>query len=315
MTLKKIAKMANVSVSTVSRALNNSHDISEETKALVMEIAGQIGYFAEKKRTKMDNRSKNTANIAILCPEIISQFYSGIAQELVGEFKNRNCRCLIYNCDFDEPELEKQLEKCINDPDIDAVICLFDVKKSYAHTRVPVVALSNESPCSCMIINMQEELGQVVAYFKGQGIKNVAFAGEPNTIRKGEAFSNLCREANINCSCFVSDKRFDGAGEQAAEFFLKNGMPQAVLCAYDEIALGLISSFNKAGVKVPESVRVIGIDDIPTARYCFGGLSTIYYDFKGICPTVARDVLTDIRTGTPIKRQYQVKRELIIRNT
>lgn len=314
MTLKKIAKLANVSVSTVSRALNDSYDIADETKTYILEIAAKSGYFQKKKRTKMDNMSKSSVNIAIICPEIISQFYSGIAQILVKEFKRESSRCIIYNCDFEHDGINAQLKKCINDPEVHGIICLSNATET-DKVDIPFVSFNPTLEHSSIHTKISNAAEKITEYFEQQGIKKIAFVGEKNTVGKSDVFFNTLSSRQISCSEFVSDYRFDKAGRQGAEHLLKNGLPQAVICAYDEIALGLISTLEENGIKVPDDVRVVGINDIPAAKYCFGGLSTISYDFKNVCPQIAKDMLEDIRTGKTVKRKYTVKTDLIIRNT
>ena len=72
-TLKKISEVAKCSISTVSRALNNCNDVSEETRENILRIANDLGYFQRKKQIKLENRKKNRFNIAILCPELESR--------------------------------------------------------------------------------------------------------------------------------------------------------------------------------------------------------------------------------------------------
>lgn len=314
MTLKKIAKLANVSVSTVSRALNNSYDISDETKAYILDIADKSGYFQEKKRTRMDNMSKTSVNIAVICPEIISQFYSNIAQILVKEFKKRNSRCIIYNCDFDYDGIESQLKKCINDPDVHGIICLNSIK-GIEKIDIPFVSFGATDEYSSVHIKILTAAEKIAEYFEKQGIKKIAFVGEKNTVKKSIPFLRELKKRKIDGSEFVSDYRFDEAGKQGAEHLLKNGLPQGIICAYDEIAFGLIHTLEKNGIKVPDDVRVIGINDVPAAKYCFGGISTVAYDFEGVCPQIVADMLEDICTGKTDKRKYTVKTDLIIRNT
>ncbi len=123
-TLKNIAKIANCSVSTVSRAINNCHDVSEQTRTRILEIAKEQGYFQAKKHIKAENRKKNRFNIAIITPEIESSFYSGTLVHITKEISRLNARYVIYDYSFNEAELKKLLDMCQDEMNIDAVICL-----------------------------------------------------------------------------------------------------------------------------------------------------------------------------------------------
>ena len=113
-TLKKISEVANCSLSTVSKALNNCNDISEKTREKILTIAKDMGYFQKKKKIKLENRKKNKFNIAILCPEIESNYYSKMIIDISYELSKYNSDTVIYNYSFDNKRLHELLDTCHN---------------------------------------------------------------------------------------------------------------------------------------------------------------------------------------------------------
>lgn len=317
MTLKKIAEMANVSLSTASRALNNSYGISADTRARVLQAAEKCGYFAEKKRVKLENRRADELNIAILCPEIISSYYSRIAALLVTLFREKNCRCTIYNTEFDDAVICDMFKKCAADPDTDAIICLFEQREWFETTDIPVITLGLSDKFSCIETDMAFGIELACEHIKSIGKKRIAFAGENLTAGKEEYFSDACKSLGLNISgIFRSQERFENAGRAAAEYFsASDSLPEAVICAYDEIALGLIDGLHARGIHVPQDISVIGINDIPCAQFCFGGLSTVGFDHSEAFEKMVDDIISDKKSGTVKTHSYRIPARLILRNT
>lgn len=317
MTLKKIAEKANVSVSTASRALNNAYGISESTRNRVIEVAEKCGYLTEKKRIKIENRRKDSPTFAIICPEIISSYYSRMAMFLIDFLRQNNCNCTIYNTAFSEENLRLLFKKCVNNPDTDAIISFCDFKEFSGSVNIPVTVLGNSECFSSVETEIFEGIKAATEHLLSKGKKHIAFVGEQLTLSKQKDFLNICTALpDVQNECFCSDKRFEEAGVSAAHWFLNRSMlPDAIICAYDEIAYGLIDTLGKNGVRIPQDISVIGINDIPSAPYFFGGLSTVAFDHGKPLKTAVTDMINDHKNGTVSQHKYTAEAKLILRNT
>lgn len=316
MTLEKLAALAHVSVSTASRALNDGYGISPATRAQVLHVAEQCGYFESKKKVKLENRRQEHFHIAIICPEIISVYYANMAQALLAEFRRYGCRCTIYSSDFAPEELTAQVEKCRKDYAVDAIICLAQLP-ALPPAGIPVAAFDSDGAPICFHNQMADGIRQALADLQQSGCRRVLFAGERLTPEKEAAFRRRSAELGFaHAAVFCSAARFEQAGVEAAQALLAMPeRPQGVLCAYDEIAFGLIDTVQRAGVAVPDELRVIGINDVPAARYVFGGLTTVRDMFETICPRVVADIIRDRRDGVVRRHEYAVPAQLIRRFT
>lgn len=312
MNLKKVAELAHVSVSTVSRALNDSFDVAPETREYILKIAEESGYFNQKKHIKQGNRRKGRVRVAVLCPEIISPYYSTIAEKIISALRVRGANGIVYNYNFDS-ELQKELlALCINSPDCDAVICLGELDSVENCTETQIISFSTLSGSGQLVSCIDSAVRQATEHLISLGRTHIAYAGERLTTSKGEYFKNCCAETDITPhSFFVSSLRFEEAGEAAAEYFIKYGFPDGVVCAYDSIAIGLIATLNSRGISVPETVSVIGINDIPAAKYVFGGLTTVNVG----CEKAIKALVSDILDNSTKSRRYIFEPRLIIRNT
>lgn len=312
MNLKKIAQLAHVSVSTVSRALNDSFDIAPETREHIIKIAEESGYFSQKKHTKQENRRKGSVRAAVLCPEIVSPYYAAIAEEIISELRARGANGIVYNYNFDFAIQKELLSSCINNPDCDAVICLGELDFIENRTETQIVSFSPCENCGQMVSNIDSSVSQAVDFLIKKNRTRLAYAGENLTTMKGEFFNASCKNNGIEpYSFFSSALRFEEAGVAAAEYFIRHGLPDGIVCAYDSIAIGLISALNRHGITVPEAVSVVGINDIPVSKYVFGGLTTVSVG----CGNAVRALVNDILEDSVKNRQYAFEPCLIIRNT
>lgn len=306
MTLKDVAKKANVSLSTACKAINNNKDVSEETRQAVLDAANELNYFGVKKKTILENRKHSSPNFAIICPEITSPYYSRIVFEFCRIAEQKGCGTAIYNSSF-SPQAVSEMAKNFNAlPIFDAVFSLSAID---AGTKFEIPVIASSGGTSRYSVN-DDGLQSAVNYLRQSGIEDIAYIGENLTASKNKSFHDIC-----GGKTFISEKRFEDAGRDAAEFFLKNGMPKAVICGYDEIAIGFINTLEKSGIKVPRDIRVIGDNDIPLAKYFCGGLTSISYNYDEILPTVIDDIISDITANKIQSRSYKIKTQLILRNT
>ena len=301
-------------MSTVSRALNNCHDVSAKTRENILEIAKDLGYFQRKKRIKRENRKKNEFNIALICPEIQSSYYSNIVLKISNELAKYNCRCVVYNFAFDRYERDRLFDICGNADNIDAIVCIDQAEPIEYFKETPIIVIEGDG----VFYNVIETgMKECFKSFKERCYSTVFFVGETFTKKRETVFADTAKiYPDIKTKKFVADSRFEEAGREAGAFFLKKEeLPNAVVCAYDEIALGLIEFFNENNINVPSDVSVIGINDIPTAKYCFGGLSTISCELDSVCRTFVKDLVDDIKNGCVVARKYRVPSHFIRRNT
>ena len=317
MTLKKIAQLANVSLSTVSRALNDSFDINPETREHILKIAHEQGYFREKKRVKLENKRRNSINAAIICPEIISSHYSNLVTALAEVIRSKGSDCTVYYNDFSEEKLRSIIKTCIEDSSHDSVICFNTISFDVDNGKIPIVCQNGLDKYSKLVIDYSCVLKQCVARLIKAGKFKIAYAGETHSTHKEGHLINALNEQNLSLyKSYKSYQRFGKAGEECALNFLKDkDRPDAVVCAYDEIAFGFIHTLIKNGVKVPDDVSVIGMNNVPLSEYFFNGLTTVGYDCKEVFSLLVDNLSDEIFFNTFTPKTYNIPTILVDRST
>ncbi len=312
MTLEKIAKLANVSISTASKALKNSFDVSEETRKKVIEVAKECGYFAEKKKVSSGNKRAQNLSIAVMCPEVISPYYSNIVETLSVLANELGHGLVVYNVGLGADGSARAIADCLENPKIDAVISLSTGIESLKSSNIPYIVTAEEPVEGKSVITLETEKG--IELFKeiSGNWKDIVFATEKQTNCRSELFMSVFSDARQ----IVGEGRFEDAGVAVARQIIESGnIPDAVICGYDEIAYGLIDTFRKNGIRVPEDVEVAGINNIRTSNWFSGGLTALSFEYGDVFRKIFEDIAEDIKTRHPQNRVYKVEHKLIKRNT
>ena len=157
-------------------------------------------------------------------------------------------------------------------------------------------------------------------YLKKLGHQNIGFIGEKNTTDKQKLLYEAAEKLDISIddsNVFISDRRFEQIGIEAAEYFLQNGMkPTALIAAYDEVAMGAIQVFRQAGLRIPDDISLIGINDIPFAEYASVPLTTIRVFEEEMCRIAIRILLDKLMNpDNHVLQHVLVQTQLVMRDT
>lgn len=309
MTLHEVAKRANVSVSTASKALRNSFDVSESTRQRVFLAAQELGYFGEKKKVAAENHRPDGWTFAVLCPEVISPRYSAAVQAIAAAAKAAGCHTVIYNTGFDHAETLAIAQSCIDDPRIDAVLSLASLT-DLAATTVPVVTFTEQASAiySAVHIDLGTAFGAIRDKYAG---RTVTIAGEQLTRNYRQQIAPW-----LACDEVVGRGRYDEAGaDAAAQLLARPALPDLIICTYDEIAYGLIAHLTAHGVAIPKDTEVIAINNSYASQWVHGGVSAVAFDYGDVFQALINDMVHDLQQKQVTPRHRRVTTRFVERNT
>ena len=317
MTYRKIAQLAGVSLSTVSKALSGSAEISEETAARIRKIAEDNGVIRARYR-----RDRPSTDIAIIVPEIVSVYYSQTVSGLVDELRKHDIEPHIHLCGFEAERYCRIIDSITDGKKVDGILAMTDHVYPL-QSDIPIVRLSvKPSHDRSDVIDCDLETGmyEALEYLIALGHRKIGFVGEKNTKQKYVYFRSVAARLDFTIDqkyVFISDKRFEAIGSEAAEYYMSlDEMPTALIAAYDEVALGAIHTFSRNGISVPDDISVIGINDIPSASYASVPLTTVRTYASEINRLGVKLLLDRIKDPDGhMQQQVRVRCELIIRDT
>lgn len=313
--MKELAKLCNVSVSTVSKAFSNTEDISSDTKKLIFETAKKEGCYGKFYKHKYPKRI-----IAIICPEIASNYYSIFIEELQRLIESDNGICVISSYNFCSEKKYELIEYYSSYITVDGIIVIGSVENLKKGCDVPIVSLFSDK-CNfvdSVSTDIEFAINEAVETLISYGHKKIAFIGEPLTESKALYFKNSTKnKCNNEFIIIQSDQRFEKAGVDGVRHLLSKSQDfTAIICAYDNIAFGAIKELKTRGFKVPEDISVIGIDNICLSEFTETSLTSIDTKPSDIC-TLAWDLLCKKFKNKyfRINQSIVVKPQLIIRES
>lgn len=314
-TLSKIAKLANVSVSTASKAFSGSTEVHEETRQKVFEIAKQYGCFK-----KYFNSKYPKFVIAVICPEFISAHYASYLFNLQKKLAEQNCEVCVATTLFSKQTEKELIDYYYRYSNVDGVVVI-GPHDTYAQcSELPMVFIhSSHTPPhgTCVKSDIEPLIREAIEYAYQNGVRSFGYVGETLTEGKLQAVQRVLGEKGIaltDADVAVVEERFEQGGYCAMEKLLDSRQtpPRAVICAYDNMAIGAMKCIRDRGFSIPEDIAVMGMDDIPTAAYLDPPLSSISANVEATC-TIAADAMIKLLGGEAVDKYYTVPSEFSLR--
>ena len=314
MTMAELAKLANVSVSTVSKAFGEAPDINEETKQHIFALAREYGCYGKFFKGKY-----HKPIIAIIFPEIVSNYYTRYVNILNGMVEKAGGVCVLASDNFDKGKQSELVEYFASYLQVDGIFVFAlrdELKKAY---NVPVVSLfsSSDSHLHSVCVDLSSAVQETAQTLKAYNHRNVALISEPLTRTKIAQFEEGLLEHGLSVTTVESASRFEPAGEDGVRQLMENHVPfSALVCAYDYVAYGAIKELRRHGLRVPQDVSVIGMDNLPINDYTETSLASIDTNPVGMCEA-AWELMQKKLASPHFKEKESVvfKSKLIIRES
>lgn len=302
-TLSKIAKLAHVSVSTVSKAFAMSVEVNEETRETIFRIAKENGCFKKYYRAKYQKWV-----VAVICPEFGSRYYADALSVIQTRLSEYGCEICVAATNFSEENFAELLDYYNRYTAVDAIIlmdCHFDKK---LETELPVGAVNSslaEGVNVWVNVDSTDALTEALIHLKSSGIKEIGFIGEPNTNATLEFLKKIMKELEMEIkddNISVTDMRFEQGGYDAMQkLFDAKKVPRALVCAYDYLDIGAIKCISDNGLSVPEDVAIMGNCQIREAEFINPSLSSIDRQIEKACVIVTDEIINVLSGNT---REY-----------
>lgn len=328
-TIKLIAKKANVSIATVSRALNNDLRVTVETREKVLKISNELNY---KPNLLARNFVKKTSyTIGLILPDISDEFFTDIIRG-VDEITYKNGFYTMVASSHKHRTIIDSITTFSHSGLVGGVILLMssmtdEIKNVLNHSKIPIVLISGRNEeagfDNVAIDNYQGAFNATEYMIKKKGFTKIAHITGPSEngdayLRK-RGFIDACKKNSIEINkSFIVDGDF--TMESGYTSFMKlYGLPekpQAIFAGNDTMALGCYDAANYLNVNIPKDISLIGFDDIFISQYLNPALTTVRVNIEEVGRTAANILLNKLN-GNNGKSNPLVKipTELIIRES
>ena len=282
-TVKEIAAAANVSVATVSRALQRPEIVNENTRQRIHDVVKRLGYTPNALARNL--RTARTRLIVALLPDIANPFFSEVIRG-IEQVAHENGYSVLLGETQGSLVREQAYADMVAARQADGIITMSPrVPAIPIQGRLPVVNACEyvkDGQVSSVYIDNVAAAGVAVDYLVMLGHREIAFvAGPPSSpisVDREQGFRAALQRAKLPAqSAPVAAGDFSiESGERAVELLISQGKPfTAVFCSNDEMAIGAMRALISHGLRVPEDVSVVGFDDIRFARYTSPPLTTV----------------------------------------
>jgi LacI family transcriptional regulator len=328
--IKDIAKLAGVSLATVSRVLNQdtSLNVGDDTRKRIIDIADELGYKTVKQRTKsIFNRLKiGVIHWYSQNEELGDPYYLLIAMGVEKECFSKQIEMVTIFKNGD-----RYITSELND--LNGVIAIGKFSKedvnefsAYSNNIVFVDFSPNEKQYDSVVVDFSKASTEVLEYLQERGhssigyIGGVEYVGHKKELIADErltAYQEFMKKNEQYNPQLIHLGRFtsEGGHNLMRDAIEKGNLPTAFFIASDSMAIGAIQALYEANINVPDDVSIIGFNDIPTSKYLVPSLSTVkvYTEFMGV--TSVQMLLERINEGREIPKKVIVPFELTIRES
>ena len=301
-TIKDVARQANVSVATVSRALNGHENVADAVRSRVLAVAKELRYSPHHAARSLSSRRTNT--IGVVLPDLYGEFFSELMRGIDQVARDHRQHLLVSSYHGNPQEQGEALRTMRGR--VDGLLVLSPYASDASHLAEnlmpsqPTVLINSQSlgtGVPSLSIDNYRAAGEMVRHLVAGGRRRIAFIAGPSDSFDARdrlrGYRDALAESVPDAEPWVVQGDFSEAtGHSAArQLLIGSPRPDAVFAANDMMALGFLFACQQAGVDVPGEIAVAGFDDIPLARYTHPSLTTMRVDIAGIGAQAMRMLL------------------------
>lgn len=298
-TIKDIARIAGVSIATVSRVVNNGPKVGFKTREKVGQVMKDLGYTPNANARALVTQKSTT--IGVVIPELTDPFFASLASG-IDKIARENNMQLLLSTSQQSAESERAALDLLIERRCQAIVLhskkLADSELISLCQRIPGLILIDRFieniKDKCVWLD-NEEGGKIAArHLISLGHKNVACISSKYQIEDPELRLNGFTKEYKSTGIKIKNEHLQygepnqQGGEIAAQRLLASNQPFSAIFVYnDAMAIGAISTLEDNGYKVPQAISVIGFDDVLISRYSRPKLTTLHYPINEMAQKAA----------------------------
>ena len=331
-TIKDVARKANVGVSTVSRAMNQTGYVSVEALERIKSAVEELGYKPDPTARALIRRKVDMVALVVDCPlnETWDRIITHLENELFVE-KYISCVFIISDEMDDWHQRYRTVMEMIRERRMSGIIFMGgdvhardeELYQSLLNENIPMVGIECYMPGSVVVSSDQEAAGRIATrHLLSLGHKRI---GHVRPLDDGAAAGRLTGwKKELGKAGITPDERWEvkvsGPGFQPArelglQVLAQPDRPTAYICCNDEAALGLMSAANELGIKVPGELSIIGYDNMPSSAMYNPPLTTLVQPTERMARIAVDELMTSLHGRDVVVGKRIVETSLVVRGT
>lgn len=330
-TIYDIARRLNISIATVSRALQDHPVVSKKTKKKITDLATEMGYRSNHFARNLRNAKTNT--IGVIVPRLNSYFMSTVIAG-IESVANKEGYNLIISQSSESIEKEIASAKTMFNSRVDGLLVSLAYDTSnlshfdpFLNKNIPLIffdRVADVENCSTILIDNQKAAFEATSHLISQGCKRIAHitaASEVNVYADrlaGYQRALTAHQLKFDRKLVITGNLSQEAGMAAADAILQmKNRPDGVFVANDHAAVGCMLALKKAGIAIPGDIAFTGFNNDPVSTVIEPNLTTINYPGYQMGEVAASNLINHL-TGSAVIRSAHttfLRAELIVRES
>lgn len=323
-TIKDVARESGLTVTTVSRVLNNRGYISDDARKKVADAMEKLNYRPNEVARSLHKKSTNT--IGVIVPHIRHPYFAEVISNLENEAYQKGYRILLCNSQSTQEKEKEYIEICTCNRVAGIILFSGSVAvETFIKMDIPVIVMERYLDNGTASVECDNRSGGAMAARKliADGCKNLMLIGSTNSAvempadKRGIGFCEVCEQENIPYveldpeESEFNDMTYEEMLEQALR---KYPQTDGLFASSDVIAAQTLQVCYKLGIAVPGQMRIVGFDDTLLARLTTPQLTTIHQPIKEMAEHAIR-LLLDAADGKLVAKQTVLPVTLVERGT
>jgi LacI family transcriptional regulator len=325
MDIHTVAKLAGVSIATVSRTINHVPSVNPKLAKRVWEVVKELDYLPNTQaRALVSGRSRL---LGLIVSEITNPFFPELIQGFEDVAVEQGYEILISSTNYDPERMKSCIRRMVERKAEGVAVMTFGIEEpllgQLADRKVPLVFVDvgpEASGVSLLRVDYHHGIREGVQHLAALGHRDIAFVTGPLGLHSAHsrlsAFYRAVRECGIEIDpgrIVEGDHTMEGGMAAAEKLLTGTRLPTAVMCSNDMMAIGVLHKAYRNGLRVPDDLSVIGFDNIHITQMTIPPLTTIQMS----CFELARAAVMALKAhveGKP-EREYSIDTKLVVRES
>jgi LacI family transcriptional regulator len=327
--IRTVAALAKVSIATVSRTINNSPAVSERLSKRVWQAIEQLNYFPNTHaRSLVSGRSRI---FGIIVENITNPFFPELIQSFEEIAVAHGYEILVSSSNGDPAVLttcvRRMLERKVEGVAVLSFGAEEPVLDQLVHRDIPMVLAEfrlDDPKVSTILLDYSTGIHEAIRHLVDLGHQRIAFLAGPHKLHSAITRENDYRAAMLKSGLPIENKwviecdhTLKGGVAGFAQLQALAARPTAILCSNDMTAIGVLRAAYMEGLRVPDDLSVVGLDDIDFAEFTLPPLTTIRLSRAELAHSAFDALLQQAEDGAnpAIQREYLVSTSLVVRGS
>ncbi|MCC7667229.1 LacI family DNA-binding transcriptional regulator [Liquorilactobacillus satsumensis] len=310
--IKEIARLSGVSVSTVSRVINNNGRFSEDTRQRVLRIIEKYHYQTNTLAKGLRMKRSNT--IGIIVPDLSNTFFSSLVEKIENQFFSKQYSTIICDTGRDS-EKEETYIRMLEAKLADGLIVISGKKtfdKNILSRSIPVVCIDRKpNDSNTIFVSSNHYEGAVIATTELLNAETLPtlfrVTGDSSSILdRIKGFKDTLEASDLKLSQFsiisLDSQHLSGSEQRRLEIrnelrklISHNELPIGIFAVSDTLAADIMIAARDLHLSIPGDLKIVGFDDAPIAKYCYPELTTIHQNIDKIALQASQRLISAIK--------------------